>query len=83
MGSGLGEGPNEDRVGTAGGGDSQEKSFGAVRQTVGSDTRLGGCPVEVGSGVEGIKVSGRRVGWNILGKPLKVGGQAPGRLPAL
>lgn len=35
--------------------------------------------MEVGSGVEGIKVSGRRVGWKILGKPLKVGGQAPGQ----
>lgn len=31
VGSGLGEGPNGDRVGTADGGDRQEKSFGTVR----------------------------------------------------
>lgn len=59
MASGRGEGPNGERVGRAGRGvSSREKSFGAVGQTTGSDTRLG-YPVVVGDGVEGIKVSGR------------------------
>lgn len=70
-------------MGTADGGDRQEKSFGAVKQTIGSDTRLGGCPVEVGSGVEGIKVSGRRGGWKTLGKRWRWEAKHLGRLPAL